>query len=205
MGTAPAGARRQSVGDVAVLRSRWRSADPRCRRSGRRGSHRNPLQRFVPHHSGPLCCFARDTLGWSADEPAPHGATARRRRSRWPSTKRKPPSRLRRSWRDAWRRPRLGLLLVMTMAGLALHAGGVLDRRRSQIEAPSSPSLEAARVDRPSTATGRALVRDGDTIVVGGVPVRLQGLHCPELAKRAAEPPPTPCGAGRWASRFNAR
>ena len=32
----------------------------------------------------------------------------------------------------------------------------------------------------PSVVTGPARVRDGDTIVVGGVPVRLQGLHCPE-------------------------
>ena len=29
--------------------------------------------------------------------------------------------------------------------------------------------------------TGRARIRDGDTIEVGGVPVRLQGLHCPEM------------------------
>jgi endonuclease YncB( thermonuclease family) len=28
--------------------------------------------------------------------------------------------------------------------------------------------------------TGLDRVRDGDTIVVGGVPVRLSGLHCPE-------------------------
>jgi endonuclease YncB( thermonuclease family) len=29
--------------------------------------------------------------------------------------------------------------------------------------------------------TGRVRVRDGDTIEVGGIAVRLQGLHCPEL------------------------
>lgn len=30
---------------------------------------------------------------------------------------------------------------------------------------------------------GPARVRDGDTLVVGGTPVRLQGLHCPELSE----------------------
>ena len=29
--------------------------------------------------------------------------------------------------------------------------------------------------------TGEARIRDGDTIIVAGVPVRLNGLHCPEL------------------------
>ena len=32
----------------------------------------------------------------------------------------------------------------------------------------------------PAAVSGRAYVRDGDTIEVGAVPVRLQGLHCPE-------------------------
>lgn len=30
---------------------------------------------------------------------------------------------------------------------------------------------------------GPARVRDGDTLVVSGTPVRLQGLHCPELSE----------------------
>jgi endonuclease YncB( thermonuclease family) len=30
---------------------------------------------------------------------------------------------------------------------------------------------------------GQARVRDGGTLVVGGTPVRLQGLHCPELSE----------------------
>lgn len=32
----------------------------------------------------------------------------------------------------------------------------------------------------PDVVTGLDRVRDGDTLVVGGVPVRLSGLHCPE-------------------------
>jgi endonuclease YncB( thermonuclease family) len=37
------------------------------------------------------------------------------------------------------------------------------------------PTLRAG-----ATVEGRVQVRDGDTLVVGGVPVRLAGLHCPE-------------------------
>ena len=43
------------------------------------------------------------------------------------------------------------------------------------------------------TLMGRAdTLRDGDTIVVSGVPIRLQGLAAPELRTARVEP----CGAG---------
>lgn len=37
-----------------------------------------------------------------------------------------------------------------------------------------------AGLQASETVAGTARVRDGDTIVVAGVPVRLNGLHCPE-------------------------
>ena len=40
--------------------------------------------------------------------------------------------------------------------------------------------LLAAAGPTPTTVSGLDRIRDGDTLVVGGVPVRLSGLHCPE-------------------------
>lgn len=40
--------------------------------------------------------------------------------------------------------------------------------------------LLAAAGPVPPVVTGLDRIRDGDTLVVGGVPVRLAGLHCPE-------------------------
>ena len=36
---------------------------------------------------------------------------------------------------------------------------------------------------QPRTVTGEPRWRDGDTVVVSGVPVRLNGLHAPELSE----------------------
>ena len=69
-----------------------------------------------------------------------------------------------------WLGGRLGLVLVLVVGGYAVLAGGV-DRA-------VLPMMD--RVDQPSSVSGWAYVRDGDTIEVGGVAVRLQGLHCPE-------------------------
>jgi micrococcal nuclease len=41
-------------------------------------------------------------------------------------------------------------------------------------------SLALASGAQAQTVSGRAHVLDGDTIEVGGVRVRLEGLHCPE-------------------------
>lgn len=61
----------------------------------------------------------------------------------------------------------------------------------SLLAGPSAPG--AIRGERPQTVaaatvvSGSARVRDGDTIVVSGVPVRLAGLHCDERGARAGE------------------
>jgi endonuclease YncB( thermonuclease family) len=45
---------------------------------------------------------------------------------------------------------------------------------------PPAPTPRPAAF-APDMVAGPARVRDGDTLVVGRQPVRLQGLHCPEL------------------------
>ena len=55
----------------------------------------------------------------------------------------------------------------------------------------SFPSWTAGAALTPAASAGRetdqAQVRGGDTIVVAGVPVRLRGLHCPELGTPEGE------------------
>lgn len=69
-----------------------------------------------------------------------------------------------------WRRRATGRSLpVGALLFLAVGIGGFL--------ATEIGSGQAADV------AGHARVRDGDTIVVGDTPVRLKGLHCPELGK----------------------
>lgn len=73
-------------------------------------------------------------------------------------------------------RPAFGLLL-----GLGAIAAALLGW---------SPDfgLARARTEQPERVVqGPARVRDGDTIVVGGTPVRLAGLHCPELDERGGQ------------------
>jgi micrococcal nuclease len=70
------------------------------------------------------------------------------------------------------------------MGALAALSGGDRLGSDSQLHVSSSPSSTASAGGGISTAvTGHARVRDGDTIEVGGVPVRLQGLHCPEVGE----------------------
>jgi endonuclease YncB( thermonuclease family) len=94
--------------------------------------------------------------------PGARGGAARYRRGLWP-----------------------GVGLVVVMAILALMSGGALDGLVPQRErAPSFDSTE--RIEHRggrSAVSGRAYVLDGDTIEVGGVRVRLQGLHCPEAGE----------------------
>ena len=53
----------------------------------------------------------------------------------------------------------------------------------SQLRVSSVPASVVGVDGAVAAVTGRAYVRDGDTIEVGGVAVRLQGLHCPELGE----------------------
>jgi endonuclease YncB( thermonuclease family) len=80
---------------------------------------------------------------------------------------------------------RQGVVLVVLMGVLALTSSGVLDGLMPKRErAPSFDSTE--RIEHGggrSEVSGRAYVLDGDTIEVGGVRVRLQGLHCPEAGE----------------------
>jgi endonuclease YncB( thermonuclease family) len=71
-------------------------------------------------------------------------------------------------------RPAFGLLL-----GLGTIAAAAIGW------APEFGSAGQAAAALPSAMVeGAVRVRDGDTIVVGGTPVRLSGLHCPELRER---------------------
>ena len=64
-------------------------------------------------------------------------------------------------------------MLILVVGGYALLAGGT-----QRFSLP-----EISGYDQPSSVSGWAYVRDGDTIEVGGVAVRLQGLHCPEAGE----------------------
>lgn len=76
---------------------------------------------------------------------------------------------------------RLGLALVLATGALAVFSDSDWRGSGSSLSlSSSSPSAEAVRTDVPSAVGGRAQVRDGDTIEVDRVAVRLQGLHCPE-------------------------
>jgi hypothetical protein len=80
---------------------------------------------------------------------------------------------------------RLGVVLVVAMGILALISSGDVDGTRDQITALiSSPSADGPQRVASHDVTGRAHVLDGDTIEVGGVRVRLEGLHCPEAGER---------------------
>jgi hypothetical protein len=76
-------------------------------------------------------------------------------------------------------RTKTTLALLAGLVALALLSrGGLLDDTGLNLR-PSEPG--SGWHDRiPDSVTGRAYVRDGDTIEVGSVAVRLQGLHCPE-------------------------
>jgi endonuclease YncB( thermonuclease family) len=74
----------------------------------------------------------------------------------------------------------MGLGLMLAALGIAM----------STLELPAGeqdPEFPTAASRAQSVAlaevNGLDRVRDGDTIVVGGTPVRLQGLHCPERAE----------------------
>ena len=91
--------------------------------------------------------------------------------------------RLRRArWRgQARRRPKRPPLALLIALGLAVPGFAA-----TMLTAPNGAPLIETLVRRVSTTAtapdllGVARVRDGDTIVVAGTPVRLNGLHCPE-------------------------
>ena len=72
--------------------------------------------------------------------------------------------------------------LVVAMGALALISSGIIDGLRDRPEPASSSPAGQQRVVS-AEVSGRAHVLDGDTIAVGGVRVRLQGLHCPEAGE----------------------
>jgi endonuclease YncB( thermonuclease family) len=68
------------------------------------------------------------------------------------------------------------------MLGLGVIAAAVIGW------APQFGSVgRAASLFAPGVVEGPVRVRDGDTIIVGGRPVRLAGLHCPELRERGGQ------------------
>jgi endonuclease YncB( thermonuclease family) len=67
----------------------------------------------------------------------------------------------------------------VAMGILALISSGVFDGLGGRLEPASSSPAGQQRVVS-TDVSGWAYVRDGDTIAVSGVRVRLEGLHCPE-------------------------
>jgi endonuclease YncB( thermonuclease family) len=80
---------------------------------------------------------------------------------------------------------RLGVGLVAAMGILALISSGVVEGLGDRVGSAFSSSSSASGQQRAVSAdvSGRAYVLDGDTIEVGGVRVRLEGLHCPEAGE----------------------
>ena len=79
-----------------------------------------------------------------------------------------------RSWHRRW----LTIGLIVAMSAMATFISGDPGERST-----TASSGSTARLVTPTNhagVTGSVRVRDGDTIVVSGIPVRLQGLHCPE-------------------------
>jgi hypothetical protein len=75
---------------------------------------------------------------------------------------------------------RLGVALVVAMGILALISSGVVDGLWDRVEGlTSGPATVGPQRAVSADVSGRAHVLDGDTIDVGGVRVRLQGLHAP--------------------------
>jgi endonuclease YncB( thermonuclease family) len=91
------------------------------------------------------------------------------------------------------RRPPVPRLLVAILALGILGLGGTEAWRPAaesvygRLTTRSHWSATTAGEPARGEVTGRAGVRDGDTIVVSGVPVRLRGLHCPELGTAAGD------------------
>jgi hypothetical protein len=56
-----------------------------------------------------------------------------------------------------------------------------------------APPADAAKCPRGSLTGPVTHVRDGDTIVVGSMPIRLNGLAAPKVASRVVPMPPKPC------------
>jgi hypothetical protein len=86
---------------------------------------------------------------------------------------------------------------VVAMGILALISSGAIDGLGDRVGSAltSGPSASGQQRVTSADVSGRAHVLDGDTIEVGGVRVRLEGLHCPEGVNRAAAPRPAPCAA----------
>jgi hypothetical protein len=90
-----------------------------------------------------------------------------------------------------WLKPLIPLPL------LAMIAVGILGFDALEEWRPQAHSLDrvltagstwwAPATSAGSTISGHVQVRDGDTIVVSGVPVRLRGLHCDERGTAAGE------------------
>lgn len=98
-----------------------------------------------------------------------------KRPSRWQFAKHRSGRRQWGSTRTRWFGPRLGITLALLLAAMAFVAGG----SRESVSLHPRTGLPTATT-QPSEVKGLAYVRDGDTLEVSGVPVRLQGLHCPE-------------------------
>ncbi|TVQ59039.1 MAG: thermonuclease family protein [Rhodobacteraceae bacterium] len=82
-----------------------------------------------------------------------------------------------------------GALVILTVLCIGVAAGGDAPKGRrpaasaitQAAAATPAPSAVAPAPPRADLVSAAVRVRDGDTIVVGGQPLRLSGLHCPEL------------------------
>lgn len=86
------------------------------------------------------------------------------------------PARRRSARTGGRRRLRAALGLVLGLGAIAAASAAQGPERGAAVTAATPAALDVVE--------GPVRVRDGDTIVVGGTPVRLAGLHCPELREQ---------------------
>ena len=78
----------------------------------------------------------------------------------------------------AWGGRSFAVGLFVAIAAIGTIISG--DPSKVSVSASPGPTAKLTAPTNHGGVSGSAYVRDGDTIVVSGVPVRLQGLHCPE-------------------------
>jgi endonuclease YncB( thermonuclease family) len=82
--------------------------------------------------------------------------------------------------------PLIAILAVGIVGFSSLEGWQPIAQSFDRVVATSSP-WSAPTTSAGNSISGHGRVRDGDTIVVSGVPVRLRGLHCPEMGTSDGE------------------